>query len=105
MKDTELKVQYINIKKLKPTEYNPRTWDEQATVDLKESISRFGLVDPLLVNNAPGRENIVIGGHFRLKVANDMGIDTVPVVYISINDPEREKELVIRLNKNLGAWD
>ena len=105
MNDTELKVHYIDIKKLKPTEYNPRVWDEKTTTDLKESISRFGLVDPLLVNNAPSRENIVIGGHFRLKVAKELGIDKVPVVYISIPDIEREKELVIRLNKNLGAWD
>ena len=105
MKETELKAHYIDIKKLKPTEYNPRVWDEQATADLKESISRFGLVDPLIVNNATGRENVVIGGHFRLKVAGELGITKVPVVYISISDLEREKELVIRLNKNLGAWD
>lgn len=105
MKDSELKVQYVDIKKLIPTEYNPRIWGVKATSDLKESISKFGLVDPLIVNNAPGRENIVIGGHFRLKVAKEMSIDKVPVVYISIPDLEREKELVIRLNKNLGAWD
>ncbi len=105
MKETNLNVEYIDTKKLKPTEYNPRVWDEQSTADLKESISRFGLVDPLIVNNAPGRENVVIGGHFRLKVAGELGIIKVPVVYISISDLEREKELVIRLNKNIGAWD
>lgn len=105
MSKTNLTIQNVNISELKPAEYNPRAWSEQATADLKESVSRFGLVDPILVNDAPDRKNIVIGGHFRLKVAQDLGIKEVPVVYISIPDPEREKELVIRLNKNTGDWD
>jgi DNA modification methylase len=101
----KIAIEHINIHELKPTEYNPRVWSEQATADLKESISRFGLVDPILVNNAPGRENIVVGGHFRLKIAEDLGLTEVPVVYINIPEAEREKELVIRLNKNVGEWD
>lgn len=105
MDKTNINVVYIDTKNLKPTEYNPRVWDDQATSDLKKSIERFGMVDPLIVNSAPGRENVVIGGHFRLKVANDLGFTKVPVVYISISELKREKELAIRLNKNLGAWD
>jgi DNA modification methylase len=101
----KIAIQLVKITELKPTEYNPRVWSEQATADLKESITRFGLVDPILVNNAPGRENIVLGGHFRLKVAEELGIADVPVVYIAIPEAEREKELVIRLNKNTGDWD
>ncbi|MDL2341978.1 MAG: DNA methyltransferase [Patescibacteria group bacterium] len=105
MDTNKLQVQYINIKKLKPTEHNPRVWSEQATADLRDSITRFGLVDPILANNAAGRENIVIGGHFRLKIAQELGMTEVPVVYLSITDADREKELVIRLNKNTGEWD
>jgi DNA modification methylase len=105
MDKLNLKIQHISVNELKPAEYNPRVWSEQATADLKESISRFGLVDPILVNDAPERMNIVIGGHFRLKVAQDLGFTEVPVVYITIPEPEREKELVIRLNKNTGEWD
>ena len=47
----------------------------------------------------------MIGGHFRLKVAKDSGMMTVPVVYINIPDIEKEKELNLRLNKNVGDWD
>ena len=101
----KIEVKLVNINKLKSAEYNPRYWSEQATADLTESITKFGLVDPILVNNAPNRANIVIGGHFRLKVAQDIGITEVPVVYVTIPDLEREKELVIRLNKNVGEWD
>jgi DNA modification methylase len=100
-----LKVQYVSINSLNPAPYNPRKWSEDGIKQLTESIKRFGLVDSILVNNAPGRENIVIGGHFRLKIAKDLGYTEVPVVYITIPDIEKEKELNIRLNKNLGEFD
>lgn len=101
----KLQIQTINVADLVPSTYNPRKWSVDATERLTESIREFGLVDPILVNRAPGRENIVIGGHFRLKVAKDLGIKEVPVVYIDIPEVEREKELNLRLNKNLGEWD
>lgn len=63
------------------------------------------MVDLILVNGNTQRRNIVIGGHFRLKVANELGYKEVPVVYIDIADEAKEKELNIRLNKNLGDWD
>jgi DNA modification methylase len=100
-----LKIEYVKIDELKPAGYNPRKWDNKAIEDLKKSIERFGVVDPIIVNSAPERKNIVIGGHFRLKVAKEMGIETVPVVYVNIPDIGKEKELNLRLNRNLGDWD
>lgn len=105
MTKNNLSVTYQKVKSLNHAPYNPRKWSEDAIAQLTESIKSFGFVDPILVNGAPGRKNVVIGGHFRLKVAKDLGIDEVPVVYVDIPDIEREKELNIRLNKNLGDWD
>ncbi|MFH1235567.1 MAG: site-specific DNA-methyltransferase [Parcubacteria group bacterium] len=101
----ELSITYVSTSSLRPAEYNPRTWDKEAERQLKESITRFGVVDPLLVNNAPERQGIVIGGHFRLAMLKELGIEAVPVVYINLPDIEREKELNIRLNKNTGSFD
>lgn len=98
-------IRQVKISELNPAPYNPRRWSEDAIRDLTESIKRFGMVDPLVVNEAEGRKNVVIGGHFRLKVVKDLGWEEVPVVYVNIPDIEREKELNLRLNKNLGAWD
>jgi DNA modification methylase len=95
----------VKANSLKASTYNPRRWDEQAIAGLTESIKRFGLVDPLLINGAKDRKNIVIGGHFRLKVAKDLGYKEVPVVYLDIPDVTQEKELNLRLNKNQGDWD
>lgn len=105
MTNSNLKIYYINTKELKPSEFNPRKWDDGAIKDLTESVQRFGLVDPILCNAAPNRRNVVIGGHFRLKVAKDLGISPVPVVYANIPDIAKEKELNLRLNKNTGDWD
>lgn len=100
-----LTIQHINITELKPALYNPRRWSDAQTAHLTESIKRFGLVDPLIVNGAIERHNIVIGGHFRLKIAKDLGLKEVPVVYIDITDEAKERELNLRLNRNTGEWD
>jgi len=104
-KDMPLHIEYVPAAGLKPAEYNPRKHDKAAADQLKESISRFGVVDPLVVNCAPGRENVVIGGHFRLEVLKELGMEKVPAVYINIPDIKQEQELNIRLNKNTGEFD
>ena len=100
-------IEIVNIKitELKSAEYNPRSWPKKETEDLIESIKRFGLVDPIIVNSAPNRFNIIIGGHFRVEAAKQIGHTEVPVVYVAIPDINKEQELNIRLNKNLGRWD
>jgi DNA modification methylase len=100
-----MKVINKKISELKLATYNPRKWSSEAINNLTESITKFGLVDPIIVNSAPERNNIVIGGHFRLKVAKDLGHKEVPVVFVNIPDVEKEKELNLRLNKNTGDWD
>lgn len=95
----------ISINDLIPAMYNPRKHDAVATEQLKQSILRFGLVDPVIVNSSPDRKNIIIGGHFRWEVARELGYETVPVVFVDIPDLEKEKELNLRLNKNTGEFD
>src|SRR3990170_1348584 len=63
---SSLNIVYVPIGELKPATYNPRKWNDSQIESLKESITRFGLVDPIIANNAPERKNVVIGGHFRL---------------------------------------
>jgi DNA modification methylase len=104
MKD-KIQIQYVPIDNLKFAEYNPRKISEVDLEGLVASLTEFGTVDPLLVNNAPGREGIVIGGNQRLTALRKMGHKEVPVVFLTIPDLEREKELNVRLNRNQGEWD
>lgn len=101
----QLEIVKVPINKLKASAYNPRKWSKESLEQLKESINRFGLVDPLIVNSADARKDILIGGHMRLRACKDLGYKSVSVVYLNIPDIEKEKELNIRLNKNTGEWD
>ncbi len=105
MNNQEIQTVEISINDLIPADYNPRKHDAFATEQLKQSIIRFGLVDPIIVNSFPDRKNTIIGGHFRWEVAKELGYETVPVVYVHIPELEREKELNLRLNKNIGEFD
>jgi DNA modification methylase len=102
---SNIQIVQVDANKLEPADYNPRKWDDFAIKQLTESVKRFGLVDPIIVNGSKERLNIVIGGHFRLEVAKQLGITKIPVVYVNISDIEKEKELNLRLNRNTGAWD
>lgn len=101
----QLNIVYVSVDTLKASTYNPRKWNQPQIDALKQSINNFGLVDPILCNSATERNNVVIGGHFRLHVAKELGLKEMPVVYIDIPDIEKEKELNIRLNKNQGEFD
>jgi DNA modification methylase len=105
MRNDQIKTIQVPIDALRPAEYNPRKWPDKAIKGLTDSIKEFGLVDPIIVNSSAERKNIVIGGHFRLKIDRELGYTEIPVVYIDIPDINKEKELNIRLNKNLGEWD
>lgn len=105
MSKKRITISDVPVAVLRPSAYNPRKISKEAFAQLKESISRFEMVDPLIVNAAPKRKNVVIGGHMRLKAAKELGHKTVPVVYISVPDIEREKELNLRLHKNTGEFD
>ncbi|MFA6270218.1 MAG: DNA methyltransferase [Candidatus Paceibacterota bacterium] len=101
----KLKVEYVSVSCIIPSPNNPRYWSEKARSDLKESIKRHGLTEPLLVNSSPKRKGCLISGHFRLEMAKELEYETVPVIYLNIPSEEKERELLLRMNANQGAWD
>ena len=99
-----MKIEKMNISKLNPAEYNPRKDLQPGDAEyekLKRSMEQFGYVEPVVWNKTTGR---VIGGHQRLKILVDMGLNEVDCVVVEINE-EREKALNIALNKINGEWD
>jgi DNA modification methylase len=95
-----MEIIYKKIEDLNPAEYNPRQITTKQYKDLKESIKRFGLVDPIIIN----QDNTIIGGHQRFKIMQQMAGENVPCVILHLTK-EKEKELNIRLNKNTGEFD
>jgi DNA modification methylase len=87
-----------------PADYNPRKDLKPGDPEyekLKRSLDQFGYVDPIIWNKATGR---VVGGHQRLKVLKDSGVEEVECVVVNL-DEEHEKALNIALNKISGEWD
>lgn len=103
--DEQLKISYVPLAALKAAAYNPRKWSKEQLEALMESIRRFGTVDPCIVNIAPKRKHIVIGGHMRLAAMKALGYAEAPVVYVNIPDEAKERELNLRLNRNTGEFD
>jgi DNA modification methylase len=101
----KLEIITVQIEDMNPAPYNPRKWSDEAIATLTASIKSYGLVDPILLNSAPDRRNVVIGGHFRLKVAKDLGYTEMPAVYVDIPDIELEKKLNLLLNRAQGEWN
>lgn len=90
------------IDELNPAPYNPRRMTEKQAEDLGKSLARFGLAEPIVIN----LNNTIIGGHQRIKVLVAQGIDGVDVMVPDrLLTAEEEKELNLRLNKNVGEWD
>jgi len=93
-----------NISELKAAEYNPRKISEVELDNLKKSITNLDILEPVVVNKYPGRENIIISGHQRITAAKALGLTTFPCYEVSF-DLAKEKEANVRMNKNTGTWD
>ena len=102
MENMEIKTWLVSD--LKPAEYNPRKLSDKQFQDIRNSIEKFGFVDPIIVNINEERYGTIVGGHQRVKVWDSMGNSEVPCVELDLSF-EEEKELNIRLNKNSGEFD
>ena len=94
----------LEVSELKESNYNPRQISANDYDELKDSISKFGMAEPIVVNSHGLREGIVIGGHQRLRACIDLGIKEVPCFLVPLEE-EDERELNIRLNRNHGEFD
>jgi DNA modification methylase len=89
------------IADLIPAPYNPRQSTAKQEKHLKESLEKFGMVEPIIFNKQTG---YIVGGHFRVRELKKLGIKEIECVIVDLNEAD-EKELNIRLNANTGSWD
>ena len=96
-----MKIIRKKISELKEAPYNPRKISKSELEKLKNSIDKWGYVEPIIWNQRTG---FVVGGNQRLKVLKEMGFQEVNVVVVDLS-PEEEKALNLALNKISGDWD
>jgi DNA modification methylase len=98
-----LKVEYRAVQSLTPYASNPRTHSPDQVAQIAASIAEFGFTNPILL----GSDGVVIAGHGRLAAANQLGLETVPVLVLEHLSPTQRRALVIadnRIAENAG-WD
>jgi len=99
-----MKIEKMKVTELIPADYNPRKDlmpGDKEYEKLKQSVERFGFVEPIIYNERSGR---VVGGHQRLKVIRDLGWESIEVSVVDLGE-EDEKALNVALNKIEGDWD
>lgn len=91
------------ITELKPYADNPRRITEKAVKAVAESIKKFGFLQPIVVD----ADGVVLAGHTRLKAAEYLRLDKVPVITADQLTPEMAKAYRIADNKTgeISAWN
>ena len=100
----DMEVVKIRLDELDVAHYNPRVTLKPGSaefVQLRDSMNRFGVVQPIVVNK---RNNRIVGGHQRASVMIHDGMEEADCVLVDLSDTE-EKALNLALNKVSGHWD
>ena len=83
------------IDELVPADYNPRSIRDDAFLKLQDSISTFGVIIPLIVNE----DKTLIAGHQRTKAIKEVGIEKVPIYLNKFKIPVSD-EIIFNLVHN-----
>lgn len=97
------KMQEVSIDDLVPYERNAKTHDAAQIEKLKASMQEFGFISPILIDE----QKNIIAGHGRVMAARELGLKTVPAVYVEGLTEAQRKAYIIADNRltELGGWD
>ena len=92
----------MDVESLTPNLFQPRKiFDKEKMEELKGSIKKHGIIQPIVVRKmANGYE--IVAGERRLKAAKEIGLKKIPAIIKSINN---EKSLEIALVENIQRED
>ncbi|MFA5086402.1 MAG: ParB/RepB/Spo0J family partition protein [Candidatus Paceibacterota bacterium] len=97
---------WIEIEKIKPNPYQPRKdFDDAALESLGESIKKYGMLQPIIVNKIEKRsdkgisyEYQIVAGERRWRASQRIGLKQVPVI---IREQSNREKLEIALIENV----
>lgn len=88
----------IAVADIRPNPYQPRrAFDSEALKELKESISKSGLIQPIVVRSATGGFELVAGER-RWRAVKELGWEKVPAI---VREVDERTLLVLALVENL----
>lgn len=89
-----LKIEYIPVKDIVPYKNNAKLHPDEQIGQIKRSIEEFGFNDPLAVWHGT-----VVEGHGRLIAAQELGMETVPVIRLDELSDEQRRAYMLVHNK------
>jgi len=78
----------LPVSDIKPNRYQPRrAFDPAALKELRESISATGLLQPVVVRQAPGGNYELVAGERRWRAVKELGWKKIPAVVREVDEP------------------
>lgn len=98
----KLKIEYVDIDRLKEWERNPRINDE-ASKKLSKLIKNYGFINPIIATP----DGVIRAGHTRYKAAKLNKLKQVPVIFVGFKSEEEAKGFSISDNKSyeFSKWN
>lgn len=98
------KIIEVSIQEIAPTKENPRTHDKQQIEAIRDSIDRYGFLQPLVIN----KDKEIIVGHGRHQASLlSPHLASIPCIQVDNLSEEELKEYMVLDNKihELGGYD
>ena len=98
--ETKVTMDNVKINLIKPMTNSPFTVKEDEDMQkLRESISQFGLLSPIVIRQLPDtNEYEIVCGNRRLQILNELGYETAPALINNLSDDDA---LVAMIDSNL----
>ena len=96
-------IQEVSLTKLKPYKNNAKIHGKEQVQKIAESIKAFGFLSPCLIDE----EMNLIAGHGRVMAAKELGMESVPCLFIEGLSEEHRKAYILADNRltELGEWN
>ena len=78
-------IEIKNIEDLKPAPYNARQSNIKQEAQLKTSLKKFGVVEPIIFNKQSG---FIVGGHFRVRELKKLGYKEIECVIVDLSEAD-----------------
>ena len=99
----EIKVTYVDLNSLKTYQNNPKDHPQKQVHQIADSIKKFGFNNPILIDE----NGEIIAGHGRYLAAQQLQMETVPVIRLTHLDETQKRVYRLADNKisENGGWD
>ena len=90
-----MKIEKINIDKIKPYENNAKLHPPEQIEQIKKSIQEFGNNDPIAIDE----NNVIIEGHGRYQALKELGFKEIEVIKLTHLNEQQKKAYILAHNK------